>query len=50
MASRPILERGGAVVCIVEQLAVLGTTEEMAVHACAPSLWSYAEFFVASVR
>ena len=37
-------------VFIVEQSVVLVPTEHTAVHACAPSLWSSDEVFVAPER
>ena len=45
VASRPILEKGGTVVYISERSVVVGLTEELAVFACAPSLWPFAEAF-----
>ena len=48
LASRPILEREGAVVCILESSVIVGVMEETAVHACVPSLWISAEACVAS--
>ena len=50
VASRPILERGGYVVCMVEKEVVAGPTADTAVRECAPSLWRSTGGSVASAR
>ena len=42
--------KGGGAVYIVEQLVVVGPTEETAVHVFAPSLWRSAEAIVSSTQ